>query len=88
MSGKLVPRRFLLGMTAAAVVLPIAVLVIWALAVLLAAMDDPAGALVLKRIAQAGGIFWVLDVIFLVISQAVNTLTEDDSPGKPPSEGP
>ena len=83
MRSRLIARRFLATLLAAAVVLPIAVCVLVALGRLLAAMDDAGGAAVLDWIALAIGAVWVLDLVCLVLAQAVNSLAEQDDPPEP-----
>ena len=73
-------RRTLLWLTIPALALPIASLVLYAIAQLLVAMHDPAGGLVLERIGLACGILWVLDLVFLVLVQSISSLNQSDDP--------
>ena len=77
MSRKPVPRWALLLLLGAALFLPIAVLVVWGVGELLGAMGDAAGGAALRRIALAGGILWALDLLGLLLSGAVNSLTDE-----------
>lgn len=78
MSQQLVPRWIIRLVVAGALVLPIAICVILAVSLLLGAMDDPLGGNVLKYIALGVGIFWAVDLICLVLVQALNSLTDTD----------
>jgi hypothetical protein len=55
-------------------VLPVAIVVVAAVGWLLAAMDDAAGGAALGRVALALGIAWVIDLVCLVLAQAINSL--------------
>jgi hypothetical protein len=74
MSRNLVPRRAIAAMVAAALILPIAICVTLGLAALLGAMGDASGKAVLDRVALAGGIVWGVDLICLLLAQAVQSL--------------
>ena len=73
-------RNALTLLLAAALVLPIAELLMLALGRLLAAMGDQAGAIVLDRISLAGGLFWTLDLICLLLVLAAQSLPPRDPP--------
>jgi hypothetical protein len=79
MRPKPVPRWAVMLLLAGFVLLPIAVLVIWAMGALLGTMGDDIGGAVLVRIALAGGIFWTIDLLGLVLALALNSLGDDDS---------
>ncbi|MEE8450959.1 MAG: hypothetical protein V3R99_03560 [Thermoguttaceae bacterium] len=79
MSQKLVPRRAILLLIAAALALPIVICVILAVGSVLLAMDDTSGFVVLRRIALAGGILWAIDLICLLVVLALNALADDAS---------
>jgi hypothetical protein len=64
---------------AGAIILPIAICLIIAVASLLSAMGDITGGGVLRWVALACGIVWVLDLILLVIALGVNALTGLDN---------
>ena len=83
MTRKPVSQRALLVLITAAIVLPITVLFLWALSALTRAMGDEMGAAVLLRVAQAGGILWGLDLIFLLLAQGLNSLVADDTTDDP-----
>ena len=80
MRPKPIPRWAVMLLLAAFVLLPIAVLVVWAIGALLAAMGDVIGGAVLVRIALAGGILWALGLLALVLALALNSLGDDDTP--------
>jgi hypothetical protein len=66
-------------------VLPIAITVILAVSALLAAMNDTAGAMVLRYVALGCGILWIVNLVCLVLAQSLNSLGEGP-PGGDPSE--
>jgi uncharacterized membrane protein len=70
--------RVVLLLLAAAILVPVALCVILGVAALLAQMGDAAGGVVLYRLALAGGILWVIDLIFLVVSLAIGSLHGPD----------
>jgi len=74
MSRELVPRWAMMVLTVGAVLLPVAVLVILGTGELLGAMGDALGGTVLRRIALAGGILWVIDLLGLLLALALNSL--------------
>jgi len=80
MSQKLVPRRAILLLIAAALVLPVVICVILAVGSVLLAMGDASGVVVLQRIALAGGILWAIDLICLLVALALNALADDQEP--------
>ncbi|MFZ1934668.1 MAG: hypothetical protein WCB27_15300 [Thermoguttaceae bacterium] len=78
MNRLMIPDRIVLLLIAVAVLLPVALCVVLGIAALLAQMGDAAGAAVLYRIALAGGILWVIDLIFLVLALAIGSLRGPD----------
>lgn len=80
MSQKLVPRRAILLLIAAALVLPVVICVILAVGSVLLAMEDTSGFVALRRIALAGGIVWAIDLICLLVVLALNALADDQEP--------
>ena len=76
----LIPHRLVLALIVATILLPIALCVVLGVAALLIAMGDSAGGLVLDRIALAGGIVWIIDLICLVLVLAIGTLRGPDEP--------
>lgn len=80
MPHKLVPRRVLFLLVAAAVLLPVGGFVTLGLAALLAALGDRAGSVALEYIALGCGVLLVIDLVCLVLSQAVNALDASDDP--------
>ncbi len=80
MSQKLVPRRVILLLIAAALVLPTVICVVLAVGSVLTAMGDTSGWVVLRRIALAGGILWAIDLICLLVVLALGALTDDQEP--------
>ncbi len=79
----LIPHRFLAAAIVAAILLPIAICVIFGVAALLTQMGDLAGGAVLHRIALGGGILWVIDLIGLVLLLAVGSLGVPDDSNRP-----
>ncbi len=78
MSQQTVPRWILRLLIAGVLVLPIAICVIWAVSLLLGAMNDPLGPQVLRYIALAAGILLAVDLIGLVLVLGVNALADRD----------
>jgi hypothetical protein len=66
-------------LTVGAVLLPIAILVVLGTGELLGAMDDALGEAVLHRIALAGGVLWVIDLLGLLLVLALNSLDNGES---------
>jgi hypothetical protein len=69
-----ISRRALTILVTAACVLPIAIVVLAAVARLLAAMEDTSAAAVLDRVALAVGIIWTIDLVCLLVAQGINSL--------------
>lgn len=61
-------------LVAAACVLPVAIVIVVGVARLLAAMHDESAPAVLDRVALAIGILWAIDLVCLVLAQAINSL--------------
>ena len=59
-----------------ALALPIVVLILWGISRLLDAMADPAGAVAVGRVALAATILWIVDLVLLVVAQAVAALLD------------
>jgi hypothetical protein len=71
-----VPRGVVLLLLVVAVLLPVGVCVILALAALLQAMGDVVGARVIAYVAWALGAAWLIDLIGLVVLLAVQSLLD------------
>lgn len=82
MSRKPVSSKAMLGLIAGGLVLPVVICVILALAALLAAMGDSAGAVVLRYVAMGAGIAWSIVLVCLVLVQGLNALVDRDDPDK------
>ena len=78
MQQPLVPQRFVVALVAAAILLPITICVVVGVAALLVGMGDQWGGAVLLRIALAGGILWIIDLVCLVLLLAIGTLRGPD----------
>jgi hypothetical protein len=78
MNRPLIPARIVLSLIVVAVLVPISLCVVLGVAALLAQMGDAAGGAVLDRIALAGGILWVIDLICLVLTLAIGSLRGPD----------
>ncbi len=83
MRDRIVPRAAILLLVVAALILPVGVSVLVGLARLLATMGDASGGVALNWIAFACGILWVLDLVCLVLVQAINSLGGPDGPDEP-----
>jgi hypothetical protein len=81
-------HRLILALIVAAILLPITLCVVLGVASLLDAMGDSLGGLILRRIALAGGILWVIDGICLVLVLALGALRRPDDPDESPSQVP
>jgi hypothetical protein len=80
----MITPRAVVGLLMGALVLPIAMCVLFALARLLEAMKDEAGAFGLGRVSLALFALWVIDLITLSIVTAINSL--DKSAAESPEE--
>ena len=80
MPRRLVPHTILLLLLAAAIALLIASLVGVGLGELLLKLGDATGGTVLKYVALACGVLLVIDLVCLVLAQALNSLTDSDEP--------
>jgi hypothetical protein len=78
MNRPMIPNRIILSLIVAAVLLPITICVVFGVAALLNQMGDAVGGAVLNRIALAGGILWVIDLICVVLSLAIGSLHGPD----------
>ena len=74
----LIPDRVVLSLIVIAVLLPVTLCVVLGVAALLNQMADAAGGAVLHRIALAGGILWVIDLICLILALAIRSLRGPD----------
>jgi hypothetical protein len=81
MGQRLVPASVVLLLLVGALMLPVAISILFGLGRLLAAMGDGAGGTVLGWIALAAGVFWILDLVCLVLVQAINSLGNGDRQG-------
>lgn len=78
MGQRLVPTSVVLLLLVGALMLPVAISILFGLGRLLGAMGDSAGGTVLGWIALAAGVLWILDLICLVLVQAINSLGGGD----------
>jgi hypothetical protein len=79
----LIHHRFVIALVAVAILLPITICVVFGLAAVLVGMGDAVGGAVLYRIALGCGVFWVIDLICLVLVLAIGTLRGPDEPNHP-----
>ncbi len=79
-------RSLLFAMTAAAVILPIAVCLLAATSVLLGGMGDAPARAALGWIAMGVGVVWVLALISLVLVLAICRLAESEQSAPRPEE--
>jgi hypothetical protein len=84
MQHPLIPPRFLVVLLLSGILLPITLCVVLGVAALLVQMGDSAGGGVLYRIALAGGILWVINLICLVLVLAIGSLRGPDEPDETP----
>ncbi len=76
MGHKPLVSKAILPLIAALLVLPIGISVLVAVSALLVAMGDAMGGVVVKYVAVACGILWVIGLICLVLLQGFYALTE------------
>ena len=77
MRRKPVSAAAVLGLIAGALVLPIVISVVLAVAALLGAMGDAGGGLVLRYVALALGIGWSVVLVCLVVAGGLNSLADN-----------
>jgi hypothetical protein len=77
----MISRRALTVLVTVASVLPLAIVVVLAVARLLEAMQDAAAAAVLDRIALGIGILWAIDLVCLLLAIGINALGPPPGPG-------
>lgn len=82
MGQRLVPASVVLLLLVGALMLPVAISILFGLGRLLTAMGDSAGGTVLGWIALAAGILWSLDLVCLILVQAINSLGNDEGQGR------
>ncbi len=80
MRQKLVPRWVVLGLIAAALLLPVTVCVVLAVSSLLVAMNDIQGGVVTRYIAWGCGILWAISLVSLVLVQGLSALSDTSEP--------
>ncbi len=68
----------LLALMVVGLLLPIAICVVLALASLLVAMNDTVGGAVLRYVALAGGVVWIVVLVSLIFVQAIHALGRSD----------
>ena len=85
MAEKPVPRWLLLALVGLAVVLPIAAVVSFALGQVLGAMGDEAGPRACTVVALVCFAVWIVNLICLVLAQAINALADSDEPPTGPA---
>ena len=83
MRRRLIPQSILFLLTASAVVLLVGGFVALGLGRLLAAMGDETGGRVAGYVALASAALFVIDLICLILAQAVNSLADTDGPHEP-----
>ncbi|MCA9246367.1 MAG: hypothetical protein KDA42_04600 [Planctomycetales bacterium] len=76
-----ISRTILAILLVLALLLPVTQGVLFWVANLLAGMDDTSGAAFTQRLSLAIGVFWMLDLIVLVLAMAVNSLSQREPPG-------
>lgn len=78
----MIGKRTLLLLVAGALFVPMAIVLVLAVATLLGAMQDAAGQFALKRVALGLGMLWALDLIALVVIMAIGALADSRDEGK------
>ncbi len=85
---RVIPKPLLARLLVGLLLLPIAIMLTVALAALLSAMQDAAGANFLNRAALGMGIVWVLGLVALLLALAANSLADGSRTGGAPANGP
>jgi hypothetical protein len=78
MRRKPIAPKTVLGLIAGALVLPILISVVLAVAALLGTMGDSGGGLVLRYVALGLGIGWSVVLVCLVVAGGLNSLGDND----------
>jgi hypothetical protein len=78
MRHKQVFSKALFALLVAGLLLPVTICIVMALAALLEAMKDSTGGSVLRNVALTGGVVWVVDLVAIVLVQAIGTLDWQD----------
>jgi hypothetical protein len=78
MCRKQVLSKALFALLVAGLLLPVTICIVMALAALLEAMKDSTGGAVLRYVALTGGVVWVVDLVAIVLVQAIGTLQQED----------
>ena len=78
MSRQPIPNWAILTLVTGAVILPVAIAVIWGVSLLLGGMQDEGGAVVVRYVALVCGVFWALDLICLVLAVGLNSLSDSN----------
>ncbi len=78
MGQRLVPTSVVLLLLVGALMLPVAISILFGLGRLLTAMGDLSGGTVLGWIALAAGILWSLDLVCLILVQGINSLGDNE----------
>ncbi len=74
MRHKQVFSKALFTLLVAGLLLPVTICIVLALAALLEAMKDGTGSLVLRYVALTGGVVWLVDLVAIVLLQAIGAL--------------
>jgi hypothetical protein len=74
----MVCRATIVRLLITAVVLPIIVLITLGVSQLLSAMNDAVGAAWLARVALVGGVFWLIDLVLLLIALGINAADQQE----------
>jgi hypothetical protein len=83
MAHERVSRRIVFLLVTGVLLLPIAAWAVVAVSALLGAMGDADGALWLRRLAWLCGALWLVDLVCLVVVQALNSLSDTDQGEEP-----
>jgi len=82
-----IPKPLLARLFVGLLLMPIAIVLVVALAALLTAMQDAAGAYFLNRAALGLGLVWVLGLVALLLALAANTLADGLPANGPRADG-
>jgi ABC-type antimicrobial peptide transport system permease subunit len=86
MTRKPVPQRILTPLVAIALALTVSLAVVLVVAGVLGKMGDATGQSVLDSVALGLGVFWLVDIVCLVLALGVNSLVDQAGPPDDPPE--
>jgi hypothetical protein len=80
LDGNMISRSVLLALVLLVLLLPMAIVVVYAVSRLLGVMQDAAGEGLLLRTSEIGVVMWLISLVVLVVALAVHSLGRTDGP--------